>query len=913
MRVYHQTSSARAKDYYSASDYYESGPENLKGQWIGKGADLLGLKGDVDQQKFDRLCDNLHPDEDQRLTLANVKNRRVLSDITLSVPKSVSILFAASNKRDQQRILNALEKEADATFQDLERDALTRVNHEYGKLTTSPTGNLLAARWIHLTTRPVEDAKFGLHPDPQLHVHFATINATHTGDNRWTAVDLSNVVRDSGYFEAVFQSRLASSIQKLGYAVERSEFNFEVSGVRRETVEKFSRRTTEIDRLIDEGVADKIAAKEGVKLADAKDMVGARSREKKNSLYSTEELSEIWKQRFSAEEKNQIEAVANRKIKAKHRAITKQAAVDFATEHRFERESVTRERQLIRDALLYGIGDTTVGDIHREVAKRSWIRDGKGADALISTKEVLAEEQAVLAFARNGRGSIQPLAPNHRITRDWLSEEQQQAVKALLKSTDRVQILRGVAGSGKTTLMTEAITDGIEKAGTQVTVLAPTAEAAYDVLANEGFDSHTLASFLLDRELQQNVKNGVIWVDEAGLAGMQDIRKLTSIAEQMNARIILSGDKQQHKAVSRGEPLRLLESQAGIKPHEITKVRRQQGEFQDQYREAVSKLSDGNAVEGFDMLNALGFVHELADDERYERLASDYVDNIDAGKKTLVIAPTHAEREIVTDAIRDELKNRGHITGEDHTVDILKSKRLTEAERSDPFNYSENDVVEFVKRSKGGFKAGDRMHVVSTKNGRVFAATSDGLQEVPIDSPNTFDVYRWQSTKLAAGDTIRVTKRNRNKNLYNGTLAKLKGFDEAGNLKLGNGQTLSADWGHIDNGIAITSHASQGKTFKRVLVAQSSLSFPASTPEQIYVTASRGVERVDFYTDDTDSLRSTVSQLRPSKLATELKPNQQSDPLQQRVTQLRQQASQFVVNQLRQMQQWLHTQMQQAR
>ena len=74
--------------------------------------------------------------------------------------------------------------------------------------------------------------------------------------------------------------------------------------------------------------------------------------------------------------------------------------------------------------------------------------------------------------------------------------------------------------------------------------------------------------------LTPSAHGGVIWVDEAGLAGTQGIAKLSQIAKDKNARIILSGDKQQHKSVARGAPLRLLESQAGIKPHEVTKIRR---------------------------------------------------------------------------------------------------------------------------------------------------------------------------------------------------------------------------------------------------------------------------------------------------------------------------------------------------
>ena len=240
----------------------------------------------------------------------------------------------------------------------------------------------------------------------------------------------------------------------------------------------------------------------------------------------------------------------------------------------------------------------------------------------------------------------------------------------------------------------------------------------------------------------------------------------------------------------------------------------------------------------------MGFVHEIQGDERNQALAKQYADNVDAGKESLVIAPTHAERVVVTEAIRSELKARGHLHEQDHSVEVLKSKRLTEAERSDAFNYSKDDVIEFVRRGKGGFKAGDRLRVVKVEGSQVVADSGNGYVVAPIDSPKSFDVYRWHDIQLAAGEQLRITKKNSAEKLYNGTLVTLEGFTDDGQLKLSNGRVLDPNWGHFDHGITVTSHASQGKTFDRVLVAQSSESFPASSPEQIYVTASRGKERV---------------------------------------------------------------------
>ncbi len=76
---------------------------------------------------------------------------------------------------------------------------------------------------------------------------------------------------------------------------------------------------------------------------------------------------------------------------------------------------------------------------------------------------------------------------------------------------------------------------------------------------------------------------------------------------------------------------------------------------------------------------------------------------------------------------------------------------------------------------------------------------------------------------------------------------------------LENGWTVGKDFGHLAHGYVVTSHASQGKTVDRVFVGQSSQSFPASSREQFYVSASRAREQVIIYTDDKEALLEAVS------------------------------------------------------
>jgi ATP-dependent exoDNAse (exonuclease V) alpha subunit len=379
-----------------------------------------------------------------------------------------------------------------------------------------------------------------------------------------------------------------------------------------------------------------------------------------------------------------------------------------------------------------------------------------------------------------------------------------------------------------------------------VFAFAPSAEASRGTLREAGFkDAETVARFLTDPKLQRQAAGQLVWIDEAGLLSMKDMSAVFALADRLDARILLSGDRRQHGSVERGAALRLLEEQAGLVPAEVKEIQRQSGA----YKEAVKALSDGQAAEGFRRLDELGWIREIPTNERYRQLAADYVETALAGKQALVISPTHFEGERITAEIRGELKGEGKLGGDEREFIVLENANLTEAERRDQVNYGPRDVLVFHQNAKG-FTRGERVAV-------------NGDHRLPVDQANRFQLFHTSKLKLAPGDRVRITHNgftaDGKHRLNNGALYQVKEFDERGNIVLANGWTIGRDWGFIDHGYVVTSHASQSKTVDRVFVGQASESLAASSREQFYVSMSRARQQTIVYTDDKAALLDAVS------------------------------------------------------
>ena len=735
LRIQQQTSAGGAKSYYteaaeSRADYYSR--DELTGQWHGKGSERLGLTGEVSREAFHSLCDNLDPNTGQSLTQRTREGRTVLYDFNFHAPKSLSVLYTLTK---DERLLKVFRAAVRETMAEIESEVKTRVR-KGGINSERVTGNLIYAEFIHLTTRPIDGVE-----DCHLHAHCTTFNATFDSEEQcWKAGQFRDLIRDAPYYESIFHAKLSKAVADLGFGVDRTSKGWEVAGFAKETLNKFSRRTALIEELANE---------KGIKSNAEKDKLGKKTRERKREARSFDELRSEWMKRLNPSEQRTLAEVAEGKVSTLDAPASSDACLDFAFQHGFERSSVRPERRLLADALKRGYGSVAVEDVKSNLAGRGEvIKANYGDQVFLTTKEILSEEAGMIAFAREGRGTCSPLSDVPLARRKTLNAQQQAAVDHIVGSNDRVMLLRGAAGTGKTTLL-RSTAEAAGECGKEIHMFAPTTEAARSVLRRDGFkDADTVARLIADKEIQGRLKNQFIVVDEAGLLGTSDMRQVFRIAEEQNARVLLVGDDRQHSSVPRGTAFKLLQTHAGVPIAEVKEIQRQRGE----YKLAVESFSRGETAEGLHRLDRMGCVKEVPGDLRHARLADDYFASTKANKTTLIVAPTHAEGRTVTIAVRDRLKAEGLVVEEkERGFKQYLSRGLTEAQRTDPVSYQKGDMVQFHTRSRGGIRKGDRFEVEGRdEKGNVVVKGRQGDQVIlPLAHAKQFDVYEARELSVA--------------------------------------------------------------------------------------------------------------------------------------------------------------------
>lgn len=885
------TSSGQAASYYEADDYY-AGDGLSPSEWQGKGAEELGLSGDVDRDQFRDLLDGKVASQQLGTTREGQLEHRPGWDVTLSAPKSVSIMAEVAGDRRLIAAHGAAVKTALAHVE--QHMAATRIR-DGGTVNRAATGNLVIASFQHGTSRA---------QDPQLHTHNVILNATKGEDDVWRSLEPRAIYQLQKQIGAIYRQELALKVRELGYDIDVGKDSmFEIRGISAEAMAAFSTRSAEIEAALGERGTTRDDAS-----AAEKQIAALDTRQAKVATDHAALVKE-WRETadgagFEAEARMALVNAAEAKAAARdhqatiatHGDMTADRAVAHASEKLSERQSVFSASALHEEAGRYGLGKVSYAQIGQAVdsaAKqgdllpRSYV-DRRGAEfAGFTTRANIDTETKLLRIEAAGRGMLRPIASQmdaakavafaaanaKRAGFDW-NTDQRAATAQLLTSPNRITALQGYAGTAKTTTVLATFAREAEARGMQVTALAPTASAAMVLGEALGTHGDTVARHLVSPERIGGGGKSAIWiVDEASLLSARDAAKLFEQAEKQNARVVLVGDVKQLGSVEAGAAFAQLQG-AGMETAKLDEIVRQTNSAT---KEAVLASIAGDARKALAALDRGGgrIIENPDRADRFAAIAKDYAALDKATRsKTLVIEPSREGRDALTGDIRSALTKSGALTGPGTNMQSLVAKSLTRAEARDPMSYDKGEVVRFTRDyADKGVSRGEayRVEGVDPAKAAVALKAADGRE---IDwrlrqwGAGKVQAFSPQSLELKTGDRIQFTRNDREAGRINGGRAEVTAIDEQTRTATirsprGQTQTLGLDNPrdqHIRHAYVETAFAAQGRTADHVIIHADSRATNLVDQKSFYVGVSRAKASVAIYTNDRAKLVSAINE-----------------------------------------------------
>ncbi len=628
----------------------------------------------------------------QRLARSGPQASVAAWDCTFSPVKSVSLLWAAGDRHIQEQVWAAHLAAVDVGLGYLEEHAaFVRAGRNGVKVLD--TDGLVIARMNEWTSRD---------GDMQLHTHCVILNRASTSvDGKWRALDGRALLAARSGAGAIYHRVLEAELtRRLGVAWrERPEGLRELDGVPDELIEAFSTRRRAIDAEVGR-LAAAYEARYGtappaaVRHRMAQDATLATRRSKREP--TADEALDAWEHR-ARERGTQLTALPARVVgrsTAQHTTSSTRDELGLLIERLAEsdRASFTRH-DLLRAALdVVEVGARPADDLRR-LAERLVSRlldselllalhaedplqvgDGfRRADGTSvftrharerwTLRSTLDREAWLLQVATEPAGTAADAdAVVQAVRRQRLGVDQAAAVQKLLESNDRIGMLVGPAGAGKTRTL-RAVVDAWQDGGGRVVGLT-VSQAAAEVLAVEAqVRAENTAKWLYETHhgRWQLPYKPLLLVDEASMVSTADLVALVSQARRAGGKVLLVGDPAQLSAIHIGGAFDLLTERHGSA--RLTEIRR----FSQPWEaDASCKLRDRDpaAIDAYAMRGRIhgGRLEEL-EDSLFNAWRADALGTDDHGARetVLMIVATNDQAAVLGERARRALIAAGHV------------------------------------------------------------------------------------------------------------------------------------------------------------------------------------------------------------------------------------------------------------
>jgi conjugative relaxase-like TrwC/TraI family protein len=670
--AYHERTIAGREDdpVASAAAYYASRGETPM-VWGGRGRFLLGLDGEVDLDDYRAIFGPggaRHPATAGRL----VGCRRPGLELVVSPPKSVAELGVIGRAEDMHLITDA---ERDATLDYLDRLVAERGGRRGRAQVPTSTDGLIWATARHATTRA---------GDPQVHDHVLIANAVVMGDTRggWKGLDTAFLCDHLHAATGAGRMAAAAKAVELGYGIEADPGpsgrlgGWAITGIPAAVCEAHSTRSAQITAAV------------GADASYAARSVAARATRDRKAHEPVPDLMARWQRELTA---------------AGHPPVGIAAAVDAAgTAYRpptvdldelaggllapggrlAGAKTFTRSDVIVAVAPhLHGLAlpvlDEAVEAVlaHPDAVRLPVVTGAR--EAVWAAACVLADEERIAALAETLTARASARVPPELAfdavdavegrLGGLLTVTQREVAVGLMTGGHGLDVVIGIAGSGKTTTLS-AVRAGFETAGYSVVGTATSGQAAKNLAEGGGIEARTIASLTwrIDHGTMTLTNRHVVICDEVGMTADVDLARLFGAVERAGGKMIVVGDDRQLDPVGPGGALAALTERHPDHVWELPDNLRQTNPGE---RTALADLRHGDVAAAVAWYSQRGRIRAVDSRARAVRaMVRAWASDAAAGHDTLLLAYRRDNVDALNRAARHLLETAGLLSGPELTA-----------------------------------------------------------------------------------------------------------------------------------------------------------------------------------------------------------------------------------------------------
>ena len=423
-------------------EYLTKGAEGAaKPEWWSPGSTVVQDGAEIRKGEIRKLLDGTGLDDAQLVQGAKQNTRVGGWDITLSLPKPPSAMWATASPEMRAEIMQDLVQSARVAMQALHDRGVFETRRGKDGAMREVSADVAVALVPHVTNRDGQ---------PQLHVHSVLTNIGRRQDGTTGALDPAKLYPWKTYAGAMFRTEFADRMAQRGLAITPDEQSFAIAGVPKSLTDQWSSRRATILAAMDKLQADlelgasaasAAATTPGVRqgplretdLSEAvrrgkqrREMLEeiTRSTRQPSRPISGADLEASWKRDLSSLGLTSEGVWKSARDEAIHHQMPTQTAGDAALQEALSRSSIVTERTL-----------------RRLIAEHGQTRGG-GAEAAHKTYDDLIKTGQVLQLAKTRRGELV------MSTRETLKRERQMLLDAIERRGEDSLISEISSGSG---------------------------------------------------------------------------------------------------------------------------------------------------------------------------------------------------------------------------------------------------------------------------------------------------------------------------------------------------------------------------------------------------------------------------------------------------------------------------------